>query len=74
MKPNSLTRDVMTIRETVRRSQSDGFPVSEYSLRRWTKEGIIPTCKAGNRSLIYYPNLVAYLQGKDATGALDSAG
>lgn len=57
--------DVVTVREAVQRAKSDGLPVSEYTLRQWVKTGAIPTRKAGHKVLIFYPNLVRYLQCAD---------
>lgn len=57
--------EVLTIREAVQRAKSDGMPVSEYTLRRWIKTGEIPTRRAGSKILLYYPNLVSYLQSGD---------
>lgn len=54
--------EVLTIRETVQRAQSDSLPISEYTLRRWIKTGAIPVRKVGAKALIFYPNLVRYLQ------------
>lgn len=54
--------DVVTIREAVRRAKSDGMPVSEYTLRRWVKTGAVPARQAGAKILLFYPNLVRYLQ------------
>lgn len=71
---NLTSKNILTIRETVRRSQADGLPLSEYTLRKWTKSGVIPTCQAGTKTLIYYPNVVAYLQGRDVPSAVHSAG
>lgn len=56
---------VMTIREAVQRSKADGMPVSEYTLRRWIKSGAIPVRKVGQKALLYYPNLIRYLQCED---------
>lgn len=56
---------VMTIREAVQRAKSDGIPVSEYTLRQWVKSGAIPVRKVGQKVLLYYPNLVRYLQCED---------
>lgn len=56
---------VMTIREAVQRSKADGMPVSEYTLRRWIKSGAIPVRKVGQKVLLYYPNLIKYLQCED---------
>lgn len=55
-------RDIVTVREAVSRAKADGLPVSEYALRTWIKNGEIPARKAGNKILLYYPNLMKYLQ------------
>lgn len=55
-------REIVTIREAVTRAKSEGLPISEYSLRGWIKNGEIPSRKAGNKTLLYYPNLIKYLQ------------
>ena len=67
---------VVTIREAVQRAKSDGIPVSEYTLRLWVKSGAIPVRKVGQKVLLYYPNLVRYLQcedGKDNQPAMVAA-
>ncbi len=56
---------VVTIREAVQRAKNDGMPVSEYTLRLWVKSGAIPVRKVGQKVLLYYPNLVRYLQCED---------
>jgi len=53
--------NVVTIREAVQRAKADGLPVSEYTLRQWVRSGAVPTRKAGNKVLLFYPNLVQYL-------------
>lgn len=58
-------REIVTIREAVSRAKSEGLPISEYSLREWIKSGEIPARKAGNKTLLYYPNLIKYLQCTD---------
>ena len=57
--------DVLTIRAAVSRAKEDGLPVSEYTLRGWIKTGRVPVVYAGTRALIYYPNIVNYLQTGD---------
>lgn len=57
--------DVVTIREAVQRAKSDGMPISEYTLRRWVRIGAIPARKVGQKVLLFYPNLVRYLQCED---------
>ncbi|MBP3411932.1 MAG: hypothetical protein J6K89_01600 [Oscillospiraceae bacterium] len=53
--------DVMTIKEAVQRAKTEGLPVSEFSLRRWVRSGVVPVRKAGCKMLIYYPNLIDFL-------------
>lgn len=60
--------NVMTIREAVRRAKAEGLPVSEYTLRQWVRTGAIPTRKVGQKALLFYPNLVRYLQCEDVAG------
>ena len=57
--------DVLTIREAVQRSKAEGLPVTEYTLRYWVRIGAIPTRKVGQKVLLFYPNLVRYLQCED---------
>lgn len=68
--------DVMTIREAAARAKAEGLPVSECALRRWIKSGAIPVRNAGNKKLLFYPNLVRYLRcddGADNTAATVAA-
>ena len=57
--------NVVTIREAVRRAKAEGLPVSEYSLRVWVKTGAIPVRNVGAKVLLFYPNLVRFLQCED---------
>lgn len=52
---------VMTIREVVTRAKADGINISEYALRRWIKTGDVPARCAGRKTLVYYPNVIAYV-------------
>ena len=54
--------DMVTIREAVTRLKDDGLPLSEYSLRLLVKRGSIPVRYVGQKALIFYPNVVSYLQ------------
>lgn len=65
--------DVLTIKEAVHRSKVEGLPVSEYTLRRIVKSGLVPIRRVGQKTLLYYPNLVRYLtcaDGADNTPAV----
>lgn len=69
--------DVLTVREAVTRCKADGLPISEYTLRQWIRTGAIPTRRAGQKFLIFYPNLIHYLQctdGVDNTPATTGKG
>ena len=57
--------DVVTIREAVTRAKAEGLPITENTLRRWVKSGAVPVRKAGNKQLIYFPNLERYLRCED---------
>lgn len=57
--------DTNSINKSVKRANSEGFNVSEYSVRKWIKEGVIPVRKVGNKALLYYPNLVKFLKCED---------
>lgn len=58
--------DVVSVREAVQRSKSEGMPISEYTLRRVIKSGEIPVRQVGTKVLLYYPNLVRYLTCEDS--------
>ena len=57
--------NVVTIREAVQRAKVDGLPVSEYTIRRWVNSGVVPVRNVGSKALLFYPNLVRFLQCTD---------
>ena len=57
--------NVCTIREAVLRAKADGLPVTEYTLRRWIKTGAIPVRMIGSKALLFYPNLLHFIQCED---------
>ena len=57
--------DMGTIRQTVERLKTDGLPLSEYALRLMVKRGAIPVRYAGQKALIFYPNVLEYLKCTD---------
>lgn len=65
--------NVVTIRKAVQRAKADGLPVSEYTLRQWIRTGAIPTRKVGQKALLFYPNLVRYLQCEDGCDNIPAA-
>ena len=60
--------DVLTVRQAVARARSEGLPVAECAVRRWIKTGALPVRWAGTKALLYYPGLVAFLQGESQPG------
>lgn len=48
-------------------NQSNILTITEGALRSWIRSGVLPVRKVGNRNLVYYPTLVAYLCGSNAT-------
>ena len=64
--------DVLTIREAVERAKAEGLPVSEYALRQWVRTGAVPSRRVGQKALLFYPNLVRYLQCQDGADNLIS--
>lgn len=66
--------NVVTIREAVQRAKADGVPVTEYTLRRWIKAGAIPVRNVGSKALLFYPNLVRFLQCEDGADNVTAKG
>ena len=58
-------RDLDTIKRTVERASMEGLNITEHALRMWIKRGVIPVRKAGNTSLVYFPNLRKFLTCAD---------
>lgn len=56
---------VLTIGETVQRSKAEGYPLTEYTLRRALRMGVIPCRRVGRRYLIFWPNIVRFLECAD---------
>jgi len=65
--------DIVTVREAVGRAKQEGYPISEYTLRKWIHSGALPVRKVGTKTLIFYPKLVRYLQCEDGADNRPSA-
>lgn len=57
--------NVLTVPKAAARARSEGIQISEYTFRTWIKRGLIPVRMIGNKPLLYYPNLISYLQCED---------
>lgn len=66
--------EVGTIRETVERLKTENIPVTEYTLRRWVRSGKIPAAHCGQKALVFYPNVLAYIQRGDAAEMVQNGG
>ena len=66
--------NVVTVREAVQRAKADGLPVTEYTLRRWIKTGVIPVRSVGSKALLFYPNLEKFLKCEDGADNVPTIG
>ena len=51
-----------TVQQIARRLHSEGYQVSEYALRRWIRDGVIPSVRSGKKFLVTYDRVVEYLE------------
>ena len=56
-------RNMLTIKETYQRAQSEGIGTSERFIRTSCANGTLPCVYCGRRALIYYPNYVRLVTG-----------
>lgn len=52
-----------SIREIHKALVEDGILLSEYALRAWVKDGLIPAVYSGKKAYVRYDNVVAFLNG-----------
>lgn len=64
--------NVGSIRQIHQRLIKEGYEVSEYTLRRWIKEDIIPATYSGNKAIVSYTQVLKVLEGANATPAIVS--
>lgn len=60
-----MEKQVLTISETVSRAKLEGFPISEYTLRRALRSGSIPCRTVGRKYLIAWQNVKRWLLCED---------
>ena len=65
--------NMVTIRQAVSRLKADGLPLTEYSLRMLVKRGAVPVRFIGQKALLYYPNIISYLQCEDGGDNIPAA-
>lgn len=57
--------DIGTVPQHAKRAKAEGIPVSEYTIRRLIKQGIIPARYLGNKPVFSYSALMRYLSCAD---------
>lgn len=57
--------DIGTVPQHTKRAKSEGIPISEYTIRRLIKQGIIPARYIGNKPVFSYTALLRYLSCED---------
>ena len=63
---------VATIRETLKRARESNLGISENFLRQACREGKLKHNNVGSKILIYWPNLISYLQNGDTVPASET--
>ncbi len=56
-------KQTATITKTAERCKAEGLGVTEWAIRAWCREGKLRHVMAGKKALIYWPNLIAFLEG-----------
>lgn len=56
---------LLTIRETAEKARTELPGLSEGLLREMVKDGRIPVTRAGNRALVFWPNVVKAIENGD---------
>lgn len=64
---------ILTIKETVERSQERGMPLSEYTLRRALRTGAIPCRVLGKKYLIAWQNVENWLMCADGADNMSAS-
>lgn len=61
----AVNREVSGIKGTVERARSEGYDLSEYTLRRAVRSGAIPCRVVGKTYLLAWSNVVRWLLCED---------
>lgn len=59
------TSDIGTVPQHAKRAKMEGIPISEYTIRRLIKQGIIPARFIGSKAIFSYTALLHYLDCSD---------
>ena len=65
--------DIGTIPQHAKRAKAEGIPISEYTLRRLIKQGVIPARYIGPKPVFSYAALLRYLSCEDGADNIQPA-
>lgn len=54
--------ELATVNQTAERARDEGLGVTETALRSWLADGSLAFIPVGNRRMIYWPTLLAFLE------------
>lgn len=57
--------DIGTVPQHAKRAKAEGIPISEFTIRKLIKQGIIPARYIGKKAVFSYAALIAYLSCED---------
>lgn len=57
--------DINTVPKLAQRAKAEGLPISEYTIRRLIKQGLIPARYIGPKPVASYSALVRYFSCED---------
>ena len=62
-----VVSDIGTVPQHAKRAKAEGIPISEYTIRRLIKQGIIPARYIGPKPVFSYAALMRYLSCEDGS-------
>ncbi len=62
---NFTNRNTLTINEALARCKMEGMPIAENAMRRWVADGTLHAVRTGRKYLLYWPNVVELVCGKE---------
>ena len=65
-------KEIMNIQETLACAQEQGIPLSEYTLRRALKSGVLPCRIVGRTYFISWTNVMRWLMCEDGADNVPS--
>lgn len=54
--------DILSIHQTAERCKTEGIPLPEKAIRRFVRDGSLPSIQTGKKALIYFPNVIEFIK------------